>query len=597
MKVLGLSSNYHDASAAIVVDGKVAASAAEERFTLQKHDPSFPILAARFCLEQAGLKADDLDLIAYHEEPEAKFSRALASSMDRFPFSFPTFVKSMREAITSGFWVKNEISKRLDVHPNKIVFMPHHMSHAAHSFLCSPFERAAIMTVDAAGEWICSGVFTGDRSRGRSAVEPLSVVPFPHSLGLVYSSFTGFLGFKVNDGECSTMALAAFGKPRYADAVRKIIRPNADGAYEIELGYFDFSRDDALPITKRFTDLFGQPRPYKNKLPFDCFTDGQGEIDPENQRYADIAASIQYVLEESILRMAESVKKRTGERDLCLSGGVALNCVAVNRLMEAGIFENVFVPPDPGDGGGALGAALYASLVAGGQHSRPGRYHPYHGKSESEDDVLALLPHLDLPRKFRVAVQKNFEDAVTKAAGALADGKIVGWVQGRFEAGPRALGNRSILMDPARIDQARRLSTKVKKRAAFRPYACSVAAEEVTKIFSEVKSSGSDAARWMQVSCRVRPEAKAALRAAMHVDGTTRPHVCFEQDNPRMHRLLREFGKRKGRAALLNTSMNERGLPMVGGPLEALLMFVRTDMDMLVINDTVLVKEAPGAKA
>lgn len=594
MKVLGLSSNYHDASAALVIDGKVTASAAEERFTLQKHDPSFPILAARFCLEQAGLSADDLDLIAYHEEPEAKFSRTLASSFERFPLSFSTFVKSMREAITSGFWVKNEISKRLDVHPDKIVFMPHHMSHAAHSFLCSPFEKAAILTVDAAGEWICSGGFTGDRARGRGAVEPFSVVPFPHSLGLVYSSFTGFLGFKVNDGECSTMALAAFGKPRFVDAVRKIIRPNADGTYEIELGYFDFTRDDALPITKRFTDLFGAPRPYKQPLPFDCFVEKQNDVSADDQRYADIAASVQLVLEENILRMARSLKEKTGYKDLCLSGGVALNCVAVNRLVESGIFGNVFVPPDPGDGGGALGAALYASLVHGGKHEI-GRCHPYHGQAGSEDEVLSLLPHLDLPRKPKVLVQKDFDGAVKAAAAALAAGKIVGWVQGRFESGPRALGNRSILMDPSRVDVARRLSSRVKRRAAFRPYACSVAEFETARVFSDTRSAASDNARWMQVSCAVREDMRAPLRAALHVDGTTRPHVCFEQDNPRMFHLLKEFAKHTGLAALLNTSMNERGMPMVCGALEALMMFVRTDMDMLVIHDTVLVKEALDA--
>ncbi len=301
------------------------------------------------------------------------------------------------------------------------------------------------------------------------------------------------------------------------------------------------------------------------------------------------------MLEENILRMAQALRKSTGKKNLCLSGGVALNCVAVNKLVEAKIFENVFVPPDPGDGGGAVGAALYASLVHGGAHSSPGRHHAYHGSSDTEEEVLAMLPHLSLPRPVRVQVKKDFERTVSLVADALAEGKIVGWVQGRFESGPRALGNRSILMDASRVDQARRLSAKVKKRTAFRPYACSVAAEEISKVFSEPLSSGSDSARWMQVSCAVRPDVREALRAAMHVDGTTRPHVCYEQDNPRLHRLLTEFAKRKGIAALLNTSMNERGMPMVAGSLEAFMMFVRSDMDMFVIQDSLFVKEKTNA--
>lgn len=594
MRILGLSSNYHDASAALVVDGQVVAASAEERFTLQKHDPSFPLHAANFCLEQAGLTVDDIDYIAYHEEPAVKFSRTLSSSFARFPFSLPTFIKSMREAITSGFWIKYDICKYLGAAPKKVVFMPHHYSHAAHAFLTSPFEKAAVLTIDAAGEWMCSGIFTGDRARGKNAIEAQSIVPFPHSLGLVYSAFTGFLGFKVNDGECSTMALAAFGTPRFAEHVRKIIKEAEDGTYEIDISYFDFSKSDALPITKKFTDIFGPPRAYRESVPFDCLRDGPQEVSAEHQHYADVAASVQLVLEEHVLRMLKTAVERTGLRQVCIGGGVALNCVAVGKAIESGLADEVFVPPDPGDGGGAMGAALFASVLSDKNGTTPNYFHPYFGKAYGEEAVLDMLPHLEehSPRA-KVLVQKDFSAAVEAAAAALAEGKIVGWVQDRFENGPRALGNRSILASPDRIDTAKRLSKAVKRRAAFRPYACSVADFALDDIFSDKKSAHSSPARWMQTSVQVKPEKRAELRAALHVDGSTRPHVCSESTNPRLYRLLRDFGRKTGRPpVLLNTSFNERGMPMISSPVDALLMFLRTDMDMLVVGDSVLVKDS-----
>lgn len=586
MKVLGISSNYHDSSAALVVDGQVIAAAAEERFSLQKHDPSFPELATRFCLERAGLKAEEIDLVCYHEDPSVKFTRTLASSFVRYPFSFPTFAKSMRDAVTSGFWVKGQISNSLGVHPSRVFCVPHHCSHAAHAFFTAAHENAAVLTIDAAGEWLSGALFRGDR--GEMSLEPLAISPFPHSLGLVYSAFTGYLGFKVNDGECSTMALAAFGKPVYADAIRRVIHDSGDGGFAVDGSYFDFTRDDSLPLRKRFLEIFGAARAPGAGYSFDCLRDDFSPVSKEEQRLADVAASLQLVTEETVLRLAEQARRLTGLDRLCLAGGVSLNCVAVGKLIESGIFRDVHVPPDPGDGGAALGAALFGSAVRGGRAG--GAFQPYLGKQYEPGPTVDMLPHLRSHRRVKVLVRGDLPAVVEKTAASLAEGKIVGWVQGRFEAGPRALGARSILADPSRVDVARRLSDSVKKRASFRPYACSVADFERDRLF-EGTAAHTAPARWMQASCRVKPEARASLRAAMHVDGTTRPHVCDEATRPEYYALLRAFGERTGTAALLNTSFNESGMPIVASPELALLSFLRTDMDMLAIGDCLITKE------
>ena len=598
MKVLGISSNYHDASAALVVDGEVVSASAEERFTIQKHDPSFPLLSARFCVEQAGISFSDLDLVVYHEDPAVKFTRSISTSLLRFPFSRKTFVKSMSEAVTTGFWIKHEISKKFDIHPDKISYMPHHFSHAAHVFLASPFESAAVLTIDAVGEWTSTSLFRGGK---KEALELVDLIPFPHSLGLIYSAFTAFLGFKVNDGECSTMALAAFGEPRFADSVRNIIQVKSDGTYAIESSFFDFTSWDRIPVTKKFTDLFGMPRKSSDPIPFDCFSDSKEvRFDSEMQRFADVAASIQMVLEEAVLALAKRIKQLTGERNLCLGGGVALNCVANGKLLEAGIFEEIFIAPDPGDGGGAMGAALYGSFLKTGKRNKDFRLHPYLGKSYSDRDLPEVFKFLH-PQYWKAFSQvpdssykgvslhhyENFEELTAVVAEELRKGKVIGWFQGRFENGPRALGSRSILIDPANIETARRLSKTVKHRAAFRPYALSIT-EEASK--NVLKGKISWPHRWMHAASSVHEDYIHHVRAALHVDHTTRPQICSRDENPRFHQLLNAFGKSDRIPALLNTSFNERGLPIVASPPQALAMFARTSMDILVIENTVMRK-------
>ncbi len=603
MKILGVSANYHDSSAALVVDGKVVAAAAEERFTLMKHDPGFPTHSIDFCLKSYGITADEVDLIAYHESPEVKFSRSLSSAFVNFPYSLGTFLKTMKEHITGGFWLKNDISKKLNVDPRKIVFTPHHLSHAAHAFLTSPFDEAAVLTLDAVGEWTSTGLFLGNKNGAAKSIEPIGVVPFPHSLGLVYSAFTAFLGFKVNDGECSTMALAAFGTPKYQDQVSDILQIQSDGTYLINSQYFDFSQTDSIPVTEKFLNIFGRPREIKESLNFDCFVDQQKDIPAEQQRFADIAASLQLVLEKAILALVLKIQSETGAKNLAIAGGVALNCVANSKIVQSKIFENVYIPPDPGDGGGAMGAALYTALRFDPDYkfsSEP--FSPYFGQMDEAVMILPMLEQIrpktwqayrrkDLgpaPGKLKKTQFDKFDELAEKVSEQISSGKIVGWVQGRFENGPRALGNRSILCDPSNIEAARRLSQSVKLRASFRPYAVSLTPLDAEKSF-ELEHSLLE--RWMQTSCRVKPEYSGKLRAALHVDGTSRIQVCFPEDNSRYNRLLEIHGRRTGLGGILNTSFNEKGFPIVNNSINALVMFARTDMDSLIIDNVMIEKE------
>jgi carbamoyltransferase len=604
MKILGISSNYHDASAALVIDGKVVAAAAEERFTREKHDPSFPNFAINFCLSQAKLNKSEIDFVAYHEDPITKFSRNLSSSMIRWPNSLGTFIHSMSEMITAGFWIRHTIAKNLDIHPRKVKYISHHLSHAAHSFLTSPFEKSVIVTLDAVGEWTSTGIFVGNKNSVKSIIEPLEVVPFPSSLGLVYSAFTGFLGFKVNSSECSTMALAAFGKPTYANEIRKIIKLLPEGLFKIDLSYFDFSKVDGLPLTEKFIKNFGKPRNYKNKLPFSCFGTNELEINSEDQRFADIAASIQLITEEAVLHVVERAKKLTGAENLCISGGVALNCVANGKILSKSGFKNVYCPPDPGDGGGAMGAALYLSMAKGDLEGNS-LITPFMGENPDLVNFNEMMEEIDPAnwhRYTKLAVKplkknelkvfkfQNQEELIKKTADLIQSKKMIGWVQGRFENGPRALGARSILIDPSDQELAMKLSTQVKLRANFRPYACSLTIEEAKKTIEFPDGEVPLLAKWMLCNLPVTKYGQGKIQAAMHIDFTTRPQVVYEDENKIYYELLKELGRRTGFEGVLNTSFNEAGMPIVNTPTEALISFARTSMDALVIGNFVIEK-------
>lgn len=605
--VLGISAYFHDSSAALVTGGELVA-AAEERFTRMKHDSNFPHYAIQFCLEQAGIEAQDLDAVVFYEEPHLKFTRVLSSTIAGFPRSRPYFVSAVKQWLGGKLWTHNEISAALDVHPDKVRFVPHHESHVVQAFGASPFEEAAVLTMDAVGEWTCTAISRASRQNGIT-VETLESVPYPHSLGLVYAAFSAFLGFRPNDGEASTMALAAFGQPRYEAEVRKILRIEPDGTYTIQDRLFNFLSSDTELFTEEFIRIFGQPRDYRKPLPFDSLDDhfGSRQATADDQRFADIAASVQRVLEEAVLALADRAYRLTGLDKLCLAGGVALNAVANTRVLEQSRFREVFIPSDPGDGGAAAGAALAEYYRQSQGNSRRVSWTPFVGKSFDSDgeSLRTIIEEVD-PEDWSEYLMEgcsgitreelewqelgSFDEVAETVADELAAGRIVGWVQGRFEIGPRALGNRSLLVDPQNLDAVRRLSAKVKSRAAFRPYALSIREEDVAQVF-DFDGPIPNCARWMQMVKRARPEVESKVRGALHCDKTSRLQVCSAADNPRFHRLLTAFGARRGLGALLNTSFNDSGYPIVSSPSEALLMFARTDMDTLVAHQLVIRKK------
>ncbi len=590
MRVLGLSGHFHDSAAALVVDGQIVAAAQEERFTRRKHDPSTPLRAAAFCLRQAGLNAGDLDAIVWHEKPLLKFERILLTSLATFPRGAATFRRAMISMVGDKMWVKNHLVRDLGVAPARVQFSSHHASHAASAYCCGPFERAAILCVDGVGEWATTSIWRGSPV----GIEPIAELHFPHSLGLLYSVFTAFLGFEVNDGEYKVMGLSAFGEAKYVDDVDKVLRRQSDGSFELDMAYFCFDREADRSWTPAFEALFGVPRAVEG---------------PMEQRHKDIAASIQRVAEEVLLGLCRLAFEKTGEANLCMAGGVALNAVAVGRIVREGPFDDVFVQPAAGDAGAALGAALLAS----GCPRAPLRHVALGG------DV-----NVDATRRFLDDGGIAYEDAGDGIAGVVAErlarGEVVGWMQGRFEFGPRALGQRSILCDPRPADAKDRLNARIKFRESFRPFAPSVLAAASSRLFDRsppppgsIKTdvvgfdmpagrmktdvvgfdmpAGSWTRRFMTSTVAASDLGKRTIPAALHVDGTARVQEVYAEDLPLYADLLTRFGALTGVPCLVNTSFNLAGEPMVSTVADGYATFLRCGMDALAIGPFLITRE------
>src|SRR5215469_16222920 len=576
MNILGISAHYHDSAAALVVDGVPVCAVQEERLSRHKGDSTFPLLAIDSCLQYAGIEPDQLDAVVFYERPMLKFDRILTCALRAFPHSWRAFPKAMKNSLGEKVWMRGLVSSHLGVPGRKVLFTEHHQSHAATAFLTAPTHRAAIMTADAVGEWATLSVGDGERSsNGRTNIRRFREIRFPHSLGMLYSTFTAYLGFKVNEDEYKVMGLAAYGQPTMVEQVRKLIRRTPDGAFALDLNYFEFHTTAERSYSARFIELFGRSRnPYE---PIDLDT-------TEGQRFADCAASVQRVLEDTLVDIAHTLHQETGLSDLCLGGGVALNGVANARLLAESGFERIFVPPAPGDAGCAIGAALYCDRIHFGNPDRVVPDHPFWGPS-ADGSELARLARED------GHCAEEFHDGalVDQVAGDLASGRIVGWMEGALEFGPRALGHRSILAAPHTTEMRDRLNCEIKYREPFRPFAPVVPIEAAERYF-DLPPGGVRLARFMSGVFPVRREWRSQLQAVTHVDGTARLQVLEPAMAPRLHALLEAYGRRTGIPVLLNTSFNLAGEPIVNRAVEGYSTFLRCKVDVLVAGGTRVTK-------
>jgi carbamoyltransferase len=578
VKILGLSAHYHDSAAALVVDGVPVCAVQEERLSRKKNDAAFPLRAIEWCLDHAGLEPDDLDAVVFYEKPMLKFERILTCALRAFPHSWRSFPQAMKNSLGEKVWVKGIISGHLGISGKKILFTEHHQSHAAAAFLTQPTKRAAILTADGVGEWATLTVGVGERTDdGKTSITLLRELRFPHSLGMLYSTFTAFLGFEVNEGEYKVMGLASYGKPTMVDEVRKVVRAGEAGGFALDLSYFDFHTTARRSYSDALVKLFGPPRsPHQ---PLDPTT-------PEGLHYANIAASVQRVLEDTLIAITTSLRKETGLADLCFGGGVALNGVANARILRESGFERLYVPCAPGDAGCALGAALYADRVHFGNPHVDVPDHPYWGPAIDAGELARIAGEDGLP----FATAEGEDDLLDRTARALAAGKIVGWMDGAAELGPRALGSRSILAAPHSVEMKDRLNRDIKYREEFRPFAPAVPIEVADRYF-DLPPGGARLGAFMSGVFPVRPEWRDKLAAITHVDGTARVQTVEREKAPRFYALLERYGKESGIPILLNTSFNLAGEPIVTRAVEGYSTFRRCGIDVLVAGNTIVTKK------
>lgn len=569
MNILGLSFYYHDSSAALVQDGRLVAAAEEERFSRVKHDAGFPTLAIEFVLARAGVTRKDLDFVVFYEKPFVKLERMLLTSMATFPRSSAVFRESMQRWISDKLWIKSHMAKKLGIPSSKILFAEHHVSHAASSFFTSPYEEAAILTVDGAGEWTTSTLGVG---RG-NGIEILKEIRFPHSLGLLYSAFTAYCGFEVNEGEYKLMGMHPYGAPRHVDKIHELIEIGADGSLWHDMRYFAYHHSTDDTLSARFAEHFGRPA-RDPKL-------GDTSLDPF---YCDMAASIQKVTEEVVLQMARHLHEITGSKNLCMAGGVALNSVANYKVLREGPFEELYILPAPGDDGGSVGAAYWAYNHVLKQPRGPALDHAYLGSDYTDAQIEAFLVDNAIPFE-KIEDDERFYDF---AARELANGMVCGWFRGRFEFGPRALGARSIVADPRRAEMKEKLNATIKFREAFRPFAPSVLEERADEFFEIPQAEKHFPARFMLYVTPVRAEKRALLPAITHVDGSGRLQTVFKDTNPAYHGLIRRFGELTGVPVVMNTSFNLKGEPIVESPAHAFNTFSLSGMDLLFLENYVV---------
>jgi len=603
MKILGISAFYHDSAAAVIDGDNIIAAAQEERFTRKKHDPGFPVHATKYCLEQAGWTIDELDAVVFYDKPLLKFERLLETYYSFAPKGFRSFITSIPVWLKEKMFLKRLINEELakvgpyDKKKVKLLFPEHHLSHAASAYYPSPYEDAAILTVDGVGEWATASICHG---KGKD-IKILKELRFPHSIGLLYSAFTYFLGFKVNSGEYKLMGLAPYGNPE-SERVKKFIEIikttlidiKPDGSLWLNQDYFNYATGLRMVHDKKWEKLFGFPR-------------RNAETDM-NQAQSDLGMAIQKVTEEIVILMAEEAKRLTGSKNLCMAGGVALNCVANGKLVKAGVFDNIFIQPAAGDAGGALGAAQVANYIYFKQERKvtngvmmDSMKGSYLGPEASSKEIEIMA------RKTKGVYKKydKFEDLCEHVAKYIDDGAAIGWMQGRMEFGPRALGGRSIIGDPRNSEMQEKMNLKIKYRESFRPFAPSVLAEDVEDWFDHqgispymllVQDVAEKIKKEVPANYHDLPQreklytVRSTIPAITHIDFSARIQTVHEQTNPKYHQLISAFKKLTGCPVVINTSFNVRGEPIVNTPEDAYRCFMRTEMDYLVVGDYVFTK-------
>ncbi|MCI0707148.1 MAG: carbamoyltransferase [Ignavibacteriae bacterium] len=565
MNILGISCYYHDAAAALVQDGTLVAAAQEERFTRKRHDQDFPANAIQFCLQRAGITPQQLDYVVFYDKPFTKFDRILQTYIATFPMGLRSFLKAMPVWIKEKIWIPQHIKSELS-YEGEILFTEHHMSHAASAFLVSPFEEAAILTTDGVGEWDTTTYGWG---RGNN-IQLTHCIQFPHSLGLLYSAFTYYLGFRVNSAEYKVMGLAPYGEPRFAELILKEpVTLRDDGSFRLNMRYFTY--EYGLTMTgRKFAKLFGEPvRTPESKM---------------TQFHKDVAASLQVVTDRIMVKMTQHIERETKMKHLCMAGGVALNCVSNSKILENTSFQDVFVQPAAGDAGGAVGAAFYAynTLL-----SNPRSFvmnDAFFGPEFSDEQIASLLNAKGVSHR-----KCERQELLRETARLIAEQKVVGWFQGRMEFGPRALGSRSIIADARNPKNQSVVNLKIKFRESFRPFAPAVLEEKTSEYFEFNRPSP-----FMLFVAQVR-EDKREIPAVTHVDGSARLQTISRSQHPLFYDLIAEFDRQTGCPVIINTSFNVRGEPIVCTPEDAWRCFMRTEMDALVLGSYIVEKSKLGS--
>ncbi len=587
MNILGISAFYHDSAACLVTDGEIISAAQEERFTRKKHDFRFPVNAARFCLEYSKLEIDDIDIVAFYDKPFLKFERLLETYLTYAPVGIKSFIKAMPLWIKQKLWIKDLIKKELG-YEGKVIFPEHHESHAASAFYPSPFNDAAILTLDGVGEWTTTSYGIGEGNR----INLIADIKYPHSIGLLYSAFTYFTGFRVNSGEYKVMGLAPYGEPKYVDVImNELINLKDDGSFKMNMKYFNYNAGLTMTNTK-FARLFGgPPRKPESQL---------------TQREMDLARSVQEVTEEIMLRMVRHVKKKTGKNNLCLAGGVALNCVANGKILREKIFDEIWIQPAASDAGGALGAALFAWYQYLGNERKIEadddlQKGSYLGPEFSDDEIKIFLDTNNLSYS-----KLEEDDVIEKTADLINNQKVIGWFQGRMEFGPRSLGNRSIIGDARSPEMQKKMNLKIKFRESFRPFAPSVLEEKVSEYFDIYTPSP-----YMLLVAGVQRDKRkdmtdeenklfgieklnikrSVIPAVTHVDYSARIQTVNGKHNKKYYNLIKKFDEKFNCPVIINTSFNVRGEPIVCTPEDAYKCFMRTEMDFLVMGNFILDKK------